>query len=85
MKRPKRIAALLLAGFFVFAPPGTIILALVLTVGLIRHYFYPRAAQPTVQPTAMQTPTPTPTPTTPTPTPTPTSHQMPASATHPQR
>jgi len=33
MRRPKRIAALLLTGFLAFAPPGTIIFALALFVG----------------------------------------------------
>lgn len=35
MKSPKRIAALLLAGFLAFAPPGTMIFLLVLTIGLV--------------------------------------------------
>jgi membrane protein implicated in regulation of membrane protease activity len=35
MKSPKRIAALLLAGFFAFAPPGTMIFLLALVVGLV--------------------------------------------------
>lgn len=35
MKSPKRIAALLLAGFLAFAPPGTMIFLLALTVGLL--------------------------------------------------
>jgi hypothetical protein len=34
MKSPKRIAALLLAGFLAFAPPGTMIFLLALFVGL---------------------------------------------------
>jgi positive regulator of sigma E activity len=34
MKSPKRIAALLLAGFLAFAPPGTMIFLLALLVGL---------------------------------------------------
>ncbi len=33
MKSPKRIAALLLAGFLAFAPPGTMIFLLALIVG----------------------------------------------------
>jgi membrane protein implicated in regulation of membrane protease activity len=33
MKSPKRIAALLLAGFLAFAPPGTMIFLLALVVG----------------------------------------------------
>ena len=35
MKSPKRIAALLLAGFFAFAPPGTLIFLFALLVGLV--------------------------------------------------
>lgn len=34
MKSPKRIAALLVAGFLAFAPPGTLIFLLALFVGL---------------------------------------------------
>ncbi|HJQ30560.1 MAG TPA: hypothetical protein VJ866_00195 [Pyrinomonadaceae bacterium] len=34
MKSPKRIAALLVAGFLAFAPPGTMIFLLALFVGL---------------------------------------------------
>ena len=34
MKSPKRIAALLLAGFLAFAPPGTMIFLLALLVAL---------------------------------------------------
>ena len=33
MKSPKRIAALLLAGFLAFAPPGTLIFLLALVAG----------------------------------------------------
>jgi membrane protein implicated in regulation of membrane protease activity len=35
MKSPKRVAALLLAGFLAFAPPGTMIFLLVLAVGFL--------------------------------------------------
>jgi membrane protein implicated in regulation of membrane protease activity len=35
MKSPKRIATLLLAGFFAFAPPGTLIFMFALLVGLV--------------------------------------------------
>jgi membrane protein implicated in regulation of membrane protease activity len=35
MKSPKRIAALLLAGFLAFAPPGTMIFLLALAIGLV--------------------------------------------------
>lgn len=35
MKRPKRIAALLLAGFLAFAPPGTMIFLLALAAGFV--------------------------------------------------
>lgn len=34
MKSPKRIAAILLAGFLAFAPPGTMIFLLALLVGI---------------------------------------------------
>jgi membrane protein implicated in regulation of membrane protease activity len=34
MKSPKRIAALLLAGFLAFAPPGTMIFLFALVLGL---------------------------------------------------
>lgn len=35
MKSPKRVAALLLAGFLAFAPPGTMIFLLALAVALL--------------------------------------------------
>ena len=35
MKSPGRIAAILLAGFLAFAPPGTLIFLFVLLVGLV--------------------------------------------------
>jgi hypothetical protein len=35
MKSPKRIAALLLAGFLAFAPPGTLIFLFALLAGLV--------------------------------------------------
>jgi membrane protein implicated in regulation of membrane protease activity len=35
MKRPRRIAALLLAGFLAFAPPGTMIFLLALVAGFV--------------------------------------------------
>jgi membrane protein implicated in regulation of membrane protease activity len=35
MKSPKRVAALLLAGFLAFAPPGTMIFLMALAVGLL--------------------------------------------------
>jgi hypothetical protein len=35
MKSPKRVAALLLAGFLAFAPPGTMIFLLALAAGLL--------------------------------------------------
>jgi membrane protein implicated in regulation of membrane protease activity len=35
MKSPKRIAAILLAGFLAFAPPGTLIFLFVLLMGLV--------------------------------------------------
>ena len=45
MKSPKRIAALLLAGFLAFAPPGTLIFLFVLLVGLVgRRWAVPLAA-----------------------------------------
>ena len=34
MKSPKRIAAIMLAGFLAFAPPGTLIVLFTLVVGL---------------------------------------------------
>ena len=44
MKSPKRIAALLLAGFLAFAPPGTMIFLLALAVGLLgRRWLVPAA------------------------------------------
>lgn len=45
MKSPKRIAALLLAGFLAFAPPGTLIFLFALLVGLVgRRWAVPLAA-----------------------------------------
>ena len=45
MKSPKRIAALLLAGFLAFAPPGTLIFLLALVLGLVgRRWAVPLAA-----------------------------------------
>ena len=45
MKSPKRIAAVLLAGFFAFAPPGTLIFLFALLVGLVgRRWAVPLAA-----------------------------------------
>ena len=35
MKSPKRIAAIMLAGFLAFAPPGTLIFLFALLVGLV--------------------------------------------------
>jgi hypothetical protein len=35
MKSPKRVAALLLAGFLAFAPPGTMIFLLALAAGFL--------------------------------------------------
>lgn len=44
MKSPKRIAALLLAGFLAFAPPGTLIFLFALLVGLVgRRWAVPLA------------------------------------------
>ena len=37
MKRPKTIAAMLLAGFLAFAPPGTLIAGAALILALARH------------------------------------------------
>lgn len=39
MRRIKRIAALLLAGFFAFAPPGTLIFGLLLFLSLIKNFW----------------------------------------------
>ncbi|HEX8148778.1 MAG TPA: hypothetical protein VF591_16470 [Pyrinomonadaceae bacterium] len=45
MKSPKRIAAILLAGFLAFAPPGTLIFLFALLVGLVgRRWAVPLAA-----------------------------------------
>ena len=45
MKSPKRIAAILLAGFLAFAPPGTLIFLFALLVGLAgRRWAVPLAA-----------------------------------------
>lgn len=45
MKSPKRIAAILLAGFLAFAPPGTLIFLFALFVGLVgRRWAVPLAA-----------------------------------------
>ena len=45
MKSPKRIAAILLAGFLAFAPPGTLIFLFALLVGLVgRRWALPLAA-----------------------------------------
>ena len=45
MKSPKRIAALLLAGFLAFAPPGTLIFLFALLVGLVgRRWAVPLTA-----------------------------------------
>jgi hypothetical protein len=35
MKSPKRITAILIAGFLAFAPPGTMIFLLALVIGLV--------------------------------------------------
>lgn len=35
MKSPKRIAVLLITGFFAFAPPGTLIFGLMLIIGIV--------------------------------------------------
>jgi protein-S-isoprenylcysteine O-methyltransferase Ste14 len=44
MKSPKRVAALLLAGFFAFAPPGTMIFLLALAAGFLgRSWAVPAA------------------------------------------
>ena len=45
MKSPKRIAAIMLAGFLAFAPPGTLIFLFALLVGLVgRRWAVPLAA-----------------------------------------
>jgi hypothetical protein len=45
MKSPKRIAAILLAGFLAFAPPGTLIFLFALLVGVVgRRWAVPLAA-----------------------------------------
>ena len=37
MRRPKRIAVLLITGFFAFAPPGTLIVGFIVILGLVRN------------------------------------------------
>lgn len=44
MKSPNRIIALLLAGFFAFAPPGTMVFLLALVVGFAGHRWAAAAA-----------------------------------------
>lgn len=45
MKSPKRIAAILLAGFLAFAPPGTLIFLFALLVGVVgRRWAVPLVA-----------------------------------------
>jgi Na+-driven multidrug efflux pump len=45
MKSPKRIAAILLAGFLAFAPPGTLIFLFALLIGVVgRRWAIPLAA-----------------------------------------
>ena len=45
MKSPKRIAAIILAGFLAFAPPGTLIFLFALLVGLLgRRWAIPLTA-----------------------------------------
>ena len=39
MRRFKRIAALLIAGFFAFAPPGTLIFGLLLVAGVVKNFW----------------------------------------------
>ena len=39
MKRLKRIALLLVAGFFAFAPPGTLIFGALLVAGLVKNFW----------------------------------------------
>lgn len=68
MKRPKTIAAMLLAGFLAFAPPGTLIACAALVVALFGYCSGSGdKAEPTTPETQIQqqqqaTPSPTPTP-----------------------
>lgn len=39
MRRYKRIAVLLLAGFFAFAPPGTLVFGLLLFLGVVKNFW----------------------------------------------
>ena len=70
MKRPKSIAAMLLAGFLAFAPPGTLIAGAALAIALFGYCTgtgdrkeptpqapqSPQQRQPRPQPTASPTP-----------------------------
>lgn len=70
MKRPKTIAAMLLAGFLAFAPPGTLIACAALVMALFgyctgsgdRQEPPPRTQQQQQQPAASPTPAATPAP-----------------------
>lgn len=39
MRRYKRIAVLLVAGFFAFAPPGTLVFALLLFLAVVKNFW----------------------------------------------
>ena len=39
MKRSKRIAVMLVAGFLAFAPPGTLVFGLLLFLALVRNFW----------------------------------------------
>ena len=39
MKRYQRIAVLIVAGFFAFAPPGTLIFALLLFLAVVKNFW----------------------------------------------
>lgn len=66
MKRPKTIAAMLLAGFLAFAPPGTLIACAALVVALFGYCSGSgdKAEPPPIETQTQQQPaTPSPTPT----------------------
>ena len=65
MKRPKTIAAMLLAGFLAFAPPGTLIACAALVVALFGYCSGSgdKAEPPPGETETQQQATPTPTPT----------------------
>ena len=65
MKRPKTIAAMLLAGFLAFAPPGTLIACAALVVALFGYCSGSgdQAGPPPIETETQQQAAPSPTPT----------------------